>query len=523
MTSVNTIRLPGLATGMDTDTMVKNMLSGEQAKIDRVKQKEQTIKWQQELYRDIIKDIKGFKENYFSVTSPNSIVSSDAWNSLAITSSNENVISATGSAGASNINYDFDVVKLADSASATSSKEMNRDSKLVDLGANAGDKFKIAIGKDEAGKTIYSDSITIEDTDTVDSLVTKINNSTNGKAKASYSEMTGKFTIESSETGENSSLEIVTESGTGTPPDALGFLGLKSKKYEYDTNGNFVLDTNGKPKYTEENFTGSVKGSNSIVNVSGEDGFKKTLNEESNSFNIDGINYTVNSIGTAKMTSKQDVQPIVDNMKKFVEDYNKIMDEMYGLITEKKKPDYPPLTEEQKKDMEKEEIEAWEKKAKVGLLRNDTEMRSFMDHMQTAIFGGNSDFLRECGLTTNEDYTKRGQLSLDEDKFKKALETNGDKVYKAFNGENGMLEKMNDTMYDYVGSSSSVFAKKAGLEKTASATNNFYSEQLKRQADTIKNLQRKMDNKENQLYKQFGQLEASMNKLNSQMNYFMQM
>ena len=32
-----------------------------------------------------------------------------------------------------------------------------------------------------------------------------------------------------------------------------------------------------------------------------------------------------------------------------------------------------------------------------------------------------------------------------------------------------------------------------------------------------------MDDRENKLYKQFGQLEASMNKLNSQMNYFAQM
>ncbi|MEG2460893.1 MAG: flagellar cap protein FliD N-terminal domain-containing protein, partial [Clostridia bacterium] len=100
MTSVNSIRLPGLATGMDTDNMVKEMLSGEQKKLDRVKQKEQSIKWQQEIYREVIKDIKGFQDNYFSATSKNSIISSKAWNTLTVSSSNENVISATGSAGA---------------------------------------------------------------------------------------------------------------------------------------------------------------------------------------------------------------------------------------------------------------------------------------------------------------------------------------------------------------------------------------------------------------------------------------
>ena len=62
MSSVSGIRLPGLATGMDTETMVKEMLTGEQNKVDKAKQKEQIINWQQETYREIISDIKGFND-----------------------------------------------------------------------------------------------------------------------------------------------------------------------------------------------------------------------------------------------------------------------------------------------------------------------------------------------------------------------------------------------------------------------------------------------------------------------------
>ena len=36
MSSVNLVRIPGLATGMDTDQMIKDMLTGEQSKIDKV-------------------------------------------------------------------------------------------------------------------------------------------------------------------------------------------------------------------------------------------------------------------------------------------------------------------------------------------------------------------------------------------------------------------------------------------------------------------------------------------------------
>lgn len=519
--SASSVRIPGLATGMDTDAMIKDMLSGEQQKIDKVKQKQQTVKWQQEIYREVMKDIKSLQDKYFSVTSPNSIMSSKAWNTLTIGSSNENVITASGSAGANKVDYSFNVVKLAQSAKMSSTKTgIKNDSTLESLGLSGEQKFSIKFGDgdkdvskeitirteplyetDKDGNFVLDkdgNKVVKEPADTVDTLIKKINDSTDGNVKASYSEMTGKFTIESTKTGENSKLQIVDSSGIES--GALDFL---------------VTSPTSR----------SAKGSNSQIEVKAKDGsFTKTLNEESNSFSIDGISYNVHTTGTCDITSKEDVQPVVDNMKKFVEDYNKIMDKIYSLVTEKGNKEYPPLTEAQKKDMSEEEIERWEKKAKEGLLRNDSEMRSFMDKMQNAIFGDNMKFLMDCGLTSSEDYTKKGQLSLDEDKFKKELQNNSQKVYDSFAGGNdSVLEKMKDTMYDYVGTSSSVFAKKAGLEKTSSVVNNFYSEQIKRQEEAIKLLQRKMDDRENKLYKQFGQLEASMNKLNSQMNYFAQM
>ena len=44
MSSVNSVRIPGLATGMDTDQMIKEMITGEQNKVDKAEQKKQTIK-----------------------------------------------------------------------------------------------------------------------------------------------------------------------------------------------------------------------------------------------------------------------------------------------------------------------------------------------------------------------------------------------------------------------------------------------------------------------------------------------
>ena len=508
MSSISSIRLSGLATGMDTDAMVKSMLTADQEKIDKAQQKEQTVKWQQEIYREVMSDIIDFNDKYFSLTSKDSILSNSAWNTLSITSSNSSVISATGNAGATNVDYKFNVKKLAETAKAQSSIEgLKKESKLVSLGAKEGEQFKFELGKDDTGNTIYSSDITIEADDTIDTLITKINNSVDGKIKASYSEMTGKFTVETKDTGSNTEFKIVGEDGSSSK--ALDFLDLKTK----NSSGNLVkFDENG------------AKGSNSEIEVSSKDGtFKKILNQESNTFTIDNIKYTVNSTGSAEITSKQDASSVVQKMKTFVDDYNKIMDKIYDLVTEKKDSDYSPLTEAQKEEMSEDEIKDWEKKAKQGILRNDSEMRRFMDDMQKAIFGNKMDILNEMGISSHEDYNKRGQITLDESKFIAALQNDSEKVYKVFAGSSdSMMEKMKSTVQNYVGGSSSIFAKKAGLEKTASVANNFYSEKLKRQADLIKNLQNKMHDKEDKLYLKFGNLESQMNKLNSQMNYFMQ-
>ena len=510
MSSVSSIRLSGLATGMDTDAMVKSMLTAEQEKVDKAQQKEQTLKWQQEIYRDVISDVSDFNEKYFSITSKDSIINSSAWNTLSITSSNSNVIKATGTAGANYVDYKFNVTKLAEPAKAQSSLvDLKKDTKLVDLGANVGETFKLELGKDKDGNSIYSSNITIEVDDTIGSLVKKINDSNDGQVKASYSEMTGQFSMETKSTGANSGFSIVKEDGTIS--NSLDFLKMKTKN----------IDSSGRE--TIEDFKGNAVGSNSIIEVSSKDGtFSKVLNEESNSFTIDGIKYEVNTTGTAEITSKNDTSAVVEKMKSFVDDYNKIMDKVYDLVTQKTNSDYPPLTEAQKEEMDEEEIEKWEKKAKQGILRNDSEMRRFMDSMQNAIFGDKMNILQDMGISSHENYNKKGQISLDESKLIKALENDSQKVYEVFaKGSDSMMEKMKSTIKTYVGSSSSIFAKKAGLEKSASVTNNYYSEQLKRQADIIKKLQNKMNDKEDALYKKFGTLESTMNKLNSQMSYFL--
>jgi flagellar hook-associated protein 2 len=482
MSSVNSVRIPGLATGMDTDQMVKEMLTGEQNKVDKAKQKEQITKWQQESYRDIIKNVKGLYDKYFSATSPDYILSSKVFSTTTVNSSNSSVISATAGAGTGNINYKFKVEQMAQPP-RIESKKIDKNQTLREQGLIIGETSTIEIN---------GQAIELNSTDKIADVAKKINDKfPNGEVKAKYSEMTGTFKIEGAKTGISSQLSF---------------------------GGQLLIDmgmTLSEP--------GSVLGSNNKVIVYASDGITelKAINEENNSFTIDNITYTVNGVSNelVSMTSQKDTKSTVDKIKSFVEDYNKVIDEIYDSVTQKKNRNYSPLTEVQREEMKEEEIEKWEKKAKEGILRNDKELRSFMENIKSEIIApvdGLGINLSDIGISSDQDYNKQGQLHLDVDKFTKALEEKGDLVYKATTTAFGRLK---DVTYKYVGSSGGVFVKKAGMEKSSTEINNLFSNQIKKQEEQIKSLTRKMKDKEESLYKKFARLESNMNKLNSQMSY----
>lgn len=491
MTSVNPVRIPGLATGMDTDQMVKDMVIADQNKIDRAKQEQQITKWKQEEYRDIITDIRDLSDKYFDVLSDDYILGSDGLNTVNATSSNSSVVTVVAGSNAGEVNYQLEVEKVATAPTMTSSVELNKDTKLSDLGVSGEKSFKIGVGGDKFGNVI-----TIDENDTVDTLIKKINESGGGKFTASYSEMTGKFTIKSATTGDNSELFVmdVEKQADGSFKDlgttsSLDFLGINGQ---------------------------SVKGANSVVKVKGLDGsLIKELNQESNVFTIDGITYDVKGVGTASVQTQVDTKDAIETVKQFVEDYNKLIDDIYTTVTAKKNKDYPPLTEAQKKEMSEEEIERWEEKAKIGHLRNDNELRRFLDDM-TNVFRGT---LSEFGIEVSKDYHKPGQLTIDIEKLTKAMNSDPGAVTEKLKST---LEETKTVMNKYVGGSKSILVQKSGIEGTAADVNNVFSKEIKRQEDNIKELIRKMTAKENSLYQKFARLEANMSRLNSQMNYLLQ-
>lgn len=91
--------MSGLASGLDTESLVKEMLSGTQSKIDKQEGLKQQTEWKQEIYRELITSINSLQSGYFSNSSPTSLTSSAMYNTMsAATESKSFKVTASTSA-----------------------------------------------------------------------------------------------------------------------------------------------------------------------------------------------------------------------------------------------------------------------------------------------------------------------------------------------------------------------------------------------------------------------------------------
>jgi len=87
-TTVNgTTRITGLASGLDVDSIVTQLMSAEKIKLNKLQQKQQLAEWRQESYRTIIAAAQEFTSKYFNTTSSSSLLSANAFIKYSVTSS----------------------------------------------------------------------------------------------------------------------------------------------------------------------------------------------------------------------------------------------------------------------------------------------------------------------------------------------------------------------------------------------------------------------------------------------------
>ena len=552
-------RLTGMATGMDTDTTVKQLMKPYQMRVDKLTQNKQLVQWKQDAYRDIMSDLNSFKSNYFEKSNPDNYMLSNAnyagFNVSAVDSGTIGAstgVEATANVGAVVGNYkiDFTGGNLAASAgvrsngiiktNATPSLNAVGSTKLSDIGMVNTTTININYDNGNGIVPIPKATINITPEMTLSELVQAINTGTSSYVVASFSELTGKFTLKTTNTGANTTLSIeTTDSGSNLLEKLnLGAAGATTANQGSGTYGILPKDLN--------------------VLITPPGGSPTLVTKSSNEFTADGITYNFLSdkdkTGSTPLISNinitSNVQKSYDKIKGFIDKYNETIDKIKTKLQEKTQKAYLPLTDEEKKAMSADDIKAWEVKAKQGLLRNDPILSNMLTSMRSAFYTGVAGAgvtLSEIGLSTSDDYTQGGKIFIDETKLKDALQNKGTQVASIFskpsssisyyspelsasdrtlrNSEEGIFQRINDIIQDNTrttGSKKGMLLEKAGIKGNYTEYNNLLTTDMIAKQKYIDGLKDKMSIKETLYYNQFAKLEVAMNKMNSQSSWITQ-
>lgn len=84
-------RMGGLMSGLDTETLVKQMVSGTQNKINKQFQAQQKLVYKQDAYRDVISKLVSFNDKYLSYASSTNILSPNFFKANTFTPTSKNV------------------------------------------------------------------------------------------------------------------------------------------------------------------------------------------------------------------------------------------------------------------------------------------------------------------------------------------------------------------------------------------------------------------------------------------------
>lgn len=518
-------RIGGLASGMDIDSIVAKLMQAEKAPLNKLYKQKQTYEWQRDAYRDVNKELKAFDD----FLSKEMTLQRDFWKKNA-SSSNE-AVKVSASAGA-NGTMTIDAVKqLAKNTTIRSDKEgLQKTQTVSELtgGAISGTKdIKLKVLQNDG--SLKDVTVQVNGSDTLETLTSKLSKNTG--LNVFHDDVSGKMSITTNASGAGADYtvsKLIDENG-GETEDNLVEYNVKTSLVVEDGMELFSALGFGDNKVLD-NSDGSrvTKGQNAVLTVNGLD-----IERSSNDFTINGFDIslqdTYNEDGSAKkpisLNVSTDVDGMVDQIKKFVETYNGLIDSLNAKTKETKYRDYQPLTDEEKEEMSEDQIKKWEEKARSGLLRRDSLVTTGLSDMRNVIYskGGSAnaqfDTLYEMGITTTSSYLDGGKLEIDEDKLRKALTEDPEAVVRTFTntvptgetGQEGIVQQLRSS----ISKTTLNIEKKAG--KTTSTEHNYsIGKNLLSIDDRIDNWKRRLESAEERYWKQFSAMEAAINKANQQ-------
>lgn len=574
--------------GLDIESLVKMGMMNKQNQYDKMYQTQLKQTWVKEAYNTVYTDVKAFKESMSTFKMQSNM------SAMQATSSNNDVVSVTANGAAAAMNHKITVEQVASNAYLMTANGQKIDRANTSAANSAylkdvlfsGDATKTTVdgqtsylvkngttGKNDTFKgSDVAISIEVQDGDEVDSdgkpvthkveftydqifgdnktlndLATAFSNS-GANVQGGYDTVNDSFSLYNKTSG--SANKIGLKANNEASANLLNKLHLASYDSQNNTLGTEATFFNGTMNV-------AAVGTNAKATIDG-----KTYESDTNKLNVANVIYNFNGVsaknadGTYQASTisvSQDTDKIVDNVKKFVETYNTLIDSLNTKYREEKNTDYKPLTKKQESEMTESQINKWNEKAKSGLLYHDNNIYSIISDMREALYTevdavdtvltdarGNKysyNSMSSIGITSS---TNQGHITLDEEKLKKALTEDPDCVYQLFASDqdstyiSGSTNKNQSDTYtsksDYLNTGianrlyNSMTTNIRNLESYAGTSKetddeSYLGKLITNMNTKMTSFQTLMKSYESKLYKKYDAMEVALSKLGAQLSY----
>ncbi len=492
------IRITGMNSGLDTESIITALTSTKQTKLDNFKGDQKKLTWKQDKWKELNKKVVSFYNGTLS-----NMRFSTAYTKKTTTASNSSAVSVITGENAMDATQSLDITRLSKAAYLTGKEVKVGDNKakssdtMSDIGLTEGGTLKFKIGNNDSDLI----SVDVAAGDKISDVLSKLKSAkssvTGTSLNFNYDENNGRFFVSSQKAGAASSFDMVST-------DAMEKLG-------------FAKNNDG---------SNYVAGTSAAIKLNGVE-----YESDSNTFEINGLTITANEVASGiTLTTKQDTSGIYDNIKKMIKEYNDLMKEFATLYNADKATKYKMLTDDEKDAMSDSEVEDWENKIKDGLLSGDETIASIRSALKgvmgssinVTLSDGTSKSLSlsSFGISTGSYFStsenERDVLHIDGDADDSISSGNTDLLRAAISSDPKMVQDFFSEL------SKNIYGKLSDLMKGTEYSSSFtiYEDKLMASQYSayntkISDAQSALEAAQDKYYKQFSKMEIALAKVNS--------
>ena len=495
-----TIRITGMNSGLDTETIISELVSAQSAKVNSLKKQQISLSYKQDVWKALNSKVYSMYTG-----SLDTLKYEYSYTKKTTKTSDSTVASVTTGDAAMYGTQKLSVYSLASAGYMTGgklSKTAESSTTLKNLGATSGQKITVTTGSGSSAKTT---DIAIDDSTTVEGFVTSLKSA---GISANFDSTNNRFYLASSDTG------TANEFSLGGDTDTLKALGLSTEGGANKIGASDAGIVLNGVSYTSSSNSISVNGLSIDVSKTTDKDEASAIDDQKNNGGKNAVN----------ITTEKDTSGVYDMIKKFITSYGSIINEMDADYNTENSG-YAPLLSSEKDSMSDTEIKDWETKVKSAVLYRDSTLSTVSEKMKEIMsqgydVNGKTMYLSSFGVETLDYFTaldnEKNEYHINGDSddtdvssktntLKYMIESDPDTVTSFFTQ---LSQNLYTNLQNLMGSTTQSSAFTLYDDKQMATDYTDYTTKISDQEDAVTDLQ-------DYWYDKFSQMETALTKINA--------